>query len=337
METFLAGLMTFFSSNPLVASQLSLVIAVLTSLTLLVTVVGFAATLRSHKVHHDLRQRIAGTRHGTSRGSRESHPTTSGRWFFRLLKMAGKANKPHSDEQLSTLRNTLVKAGYRGADASSIFLGVKLYLAILMPMAYAALWPLIMGAVPPTAFLCVLLAVLGFYAPGIWIKLKIRYRRQKIFEGFPDALDLMVVCVEAGLSLDATIHKVCEESQLTNRVMSEELKLLDLGLRAGQARQLAMLSLGRRVDVEEVNNFVAVLIQTEQFGTSVAQALRVHANAMRLKRRQFAEEKASKLPVKLLFPLLLFIFPSLFVIILGPGMLRLTKVLSHMTNVGLTR
>ncbi|HEY7493323.1 MAG TPA: type II secretion system F family protein [Candidatus Tectomicrobia bacterium] len=336
METFLAGLMTFFSSSPPGASQLSLVIAALASLTLLVTIVGGSATLMSHKAHQELRQRIAGSRHAPSEGPRDSRPTTPG-WFFYLLKVAGKANKPHSDEKLSTLRRTLVQAGYRGIDAPSIFLGVKLYLAILVPAVYAAIRPLAIGALPTTALLFVLLAVLGFYAPDIWVRMHIRRRRQKVFEGFPDALDLMVVCVEAGLGLDAAIHKVGEEIQLTNPVLSEEFKLLDLGLRAGQSRQLAMLSLGRRVDVEEVNNFVALLIQTEQFGTSIAQALRVHADAMRLKRRQVAEEKATKLPVKLLFPLLFFIFPSLVLVLLGPGVLRLTKVLSHIIHMAPTR
>jgi tight adherence protein C len=273
------------------------------------------------------------------------HPQTDRRIglfaYFKVLpgahQVAGQVNKPHSDDKLSTLRHTLVKAGYRGADAPYIFLGVKLYLAILVPAVYAALLPHAVGALPTTAFPFVLLAVIGFYAPGLWVRMHLRHRQKQIVAGFPNALDLLVVCVEAGLGLDAAIHKVGEEIQLTNQVLSEELKLLELGLRAGQSRQLAFLSLSRRVDVEEVNNLMALLIQTEQFGTSIAQALRVHADGMRLKRRQFAEEKATKLPVKLLFPLLLFIFPSLLLVILGPGILRLTKVLSHMINTGSAR
>jgi tight adherence protein C len=146
----------------------------------------------------------------------------------------------------------------------------------------------------------------------------------------------MVVCVEAGLGLDAAIHKVGEELQLTHRILSEEFRLLNLGLRAGQSRQLALLSLSQRLKVEEVNNFVSLLIQTEQFGTSIAQALRVHADGMRLKRRQFAEERATKLPIKMLFPLLLFIFPGMFLIILGPGFIRLLKVLSQMIKIAPT-
>jgi tight adherence protein C len=331
MQTFLAGPLMLFSSSPLVAPQLPLVIAALAGLTLLVTMVACSFTLRSHKAHQELRQRIAGNRNNTSWRPREGHSTASG-WFVHLLKVVGQGSKPYSEKKLSTLRHALMKAGYRGTDAPFIFLGIKLYLALLVPVIYVALRSLAMRALPMTALLFVLLAVIGFYAPGLWVRMKIRHRRQKVFEGFPDALDLMVVCVEAGLSLDTALYKVGEELQLTNRVLSEEFRLLNLGLRAGQARQLALLSLSRRVDVEEVNNFVALLIQTEQFGTSIAQALRVHADAMRLKRRQFAEEKASKLPIKLLFPLFFFVLPGLFVVILGPGIIRLMKMLSHMTK-----
>jgi tight adherence protein C len=326
MATFLSGLMAFFSASPLAASpQLPFVIALLAGLTLLVTMLGCSLTLRSHKVHHDLMQRLEGRRSGTFGAPREHRPTVL-RWFVNLLKMAGEANKPYSAKRLSIVRHNLVKAGYRGLDAPVIFFGIKLYVAILVPALYAVLRSLAMHALPATVFLFVLLAVIGFYTPDIWVRIHIRHRQQKVFEGFPDALDLLVVCVEAGLGLDAAIHKVGEEIELTNRVLSEEFKLLDLGLRAGQSRQLALLNLSRRVDVDEVNNFVSLLTQTEQFGTSIAQALRVHADGMRLKRQQMAEEKAGKLPVKLLFPLLFFIFPSLFLIILGPGIIRLMKV-----------
>jgi tight adherence protein C len=331
LETVLVGLITLVSSRPVVTSRLSMVIAALAGLTLLVTVTGLSSNLRFHKAQEELRQRIAGGRRSKSMRPREGLPATQG-WFFRLLKVAGEANRPHSAARLSTLHGTLMQAGYRAADALSIFMGVKLYLALLLPAVYAALSPLATRALPATALLFILLAVIGFYAPDMWVKMKVRRRRWKVFVGFPDALDLLVVCVEAGLGLDAAIHKVAEEMQLTNPILSEEFKLLDLGMRAGQSRQLALLSLGRRVDMEEVNNFVALLIQTERFGTSIAKSLRVHADAMRLKRRQFAEEKATKLPVKLLFPLLFFIFPGLFLVLLGPGMLRLMRVLTQIVK-----
>ena len=335
METSLAGLIILFSSSPFPAVQLPLLIAALACVTLLVMMLGCFATLRFHKTRQDIRQRIAGGRSSTARRPRDSRPAASG-WFFQMLKVVGRVNTPDSDAKLSKVRHDLVQAGYRGADAPFIFLGIKLYLAILVPVAYVALRSLILHAMPLTAFLFVFLAVLGFYAPALWVRMKIRHRSRKVFEGFPDALDLMVVCVEAGLGLDAAIHKVGEELQQTQRILSEEFRLLNLGLRAGQSRQLVLLSLSRRVKVEEVNNFVSLLIQTEQFGTSIAQALRVHAGGMRLKRRQLAEERATKLPIKMLFPLLLFIFPGMFLIILGPGFIRLLKVLSQMIKIAPT-
>ena len=332
MAASLTGFMTWFSSGPL-SAQWPLLIAVLACVTLLVMLVGCSSTLRSYKTHQELQQRIVGGRSNLTWGPRGGHSTVA-RWFFQMLKVVGKVNTPGSEAKLWMVRQTLVQAGYRGADAPFIFLGIKLYLAIFVPVAYVALRSLLPHALSMSALLLISLAVLGFYAPGLWVRMKIRHRSQKIFEGFPDALDLMVVCVEAGLALDAAIHKVGEELQLTNRILSEEFRLLNLGLRAGQSRQLAFLSLGRRVKVEEVNNFVSLLIQTEQFGTSIAQALRVHADSMRLKRRQFAEERASKLPVKLLFPLLIFIFPGLLLILLGPGFLRMIKVFSHIVKSG---
>jgi tight adherence protein C len=331
MGTFLAELLALFSTSPLVVPHFPLLLALLACFTLLVTMAGLSSAFRAHKAHQELMQRIEGRGNHTSAGPREDRPTVS-QWFVHMLKVVGEVNKPHSDIQLSMVRHTLMKAGYRGADAAGVFFGVKLYLAILVPLVYAVLQPLAMRVLPPTAFFLVLLAVVGFYLPGLWVRVKMRQRQRKVFEGFPDALDLMVVCVEAGLGLDAAIHKVGEEMQWTNRVLSEEFKHLELGLRAGQSRRLALLSLSRRVDVEEVNSFVALLLQTEQFGTSIAQALRVHADAMRLKRRQRAEEKATQLPVKLLFPLLIFIFPSLFVVILGPAIIRLMRVVMHMMS-----
>ena len=152
-------------------------------------------------------------------------------------------------------------------------------------------------------------------------------RQRKILEGFPDVLDLMVVCVEAGMGLDAAIFRAGKEIELKNRVISEEFKLLSLELRAGKSRQDALRSLAMRVNLEDVNSLISLLIQTDKFGTSVAQALRVHSEAMRVKRFQMAEEIAAKLPVKLVFPLILFIFPSLFVVLLGPAMINIYRIL----------
>jgi tight adherence protein C len=331
METDPAELITFVISSPLTSFLSALGIAVLAGCTVLAALIGLSFAIRAHKAHQALVHRIEGGRRAPLGGPRRAYFGCL-RWLFKILKIVGKTNMPNSDKKRLMVRRSLMKAGYRHPDASIIFFGVKVYLAALVPVVYSLLGALTRYLLPVSAFLLVLLAVGGFYVPNLWVKMKTRYRRRKIFSGFPDALDLMVICVEASLSLDAAIQRIAEQFQLTNRVVSEELKLLALGLRAGQSRQLALLSLSQRVDVEEVNNFVDIMIQTEQFGTNVAQSLRVQADAMRLKKRLLAEEKASKLPVKLLLPLLFFIFPSIMLIILGPGIIRLMKVLSYMIN-----
>jgi tight adherence protein C len=173
----------------------------------------------------------------------------------------------------------------------------------------------------------VLLGLLGFYLPNLWLKIKTSARQDKILEGFPDALDLMVVCVEAGLGLDAAINRVGEEMKLRNRLVSEEFRLLGLELRAGKLRRDALHNLGLRTGLEEVKSLMTLLIQTDKFGTSIAQALTVHADSMRTTRFQRAEEMAAKLPVKLVFPLILFIFPALFVVIVGPAAIKIYRVL----------
>jgi len=176
-------------------------------------------------------------------------------------------------------------------------------------------------------FIAVLLALIGFYLPSFWLRMRVQKRKEKILEGLPEALDMMVVCVEAGMGLDAAINRVGQEMALSNKVVGEEFQLLSLELRAGKQRNDALRGLATRTDLEDVNSLVTLLIQTDRFGTSIAQALRVHSDSMRVKRQQRAEEIAAKLPVKLLLPLTLFIFPSLFVVVMGPAVIRILRIL----------
>jgi len=159
--------------------------------------------------------------------------------------------------------------------------------------------------------------------------MKTSTRKNKIFEGIPDALDLLVVCVETGMGLDAAINRVAKEIKLSNEVLSEELNILNLEIRAGKSRQDALRNLAERTGIEDIHSLVTILIQADKFGTSVAQSLRVFSDSFRTKRFQKAEEIAAKLPVKLMVPLILFVFPSLFVVILGPAAIRIYQVLLH--------
>jgi tight adherence protein C len=241
----------------------------------------------------------------------------------------GNVLKPKKEEDLSHLRKTFLKAGYRGEDVTLFFFGIKAFLAILFFVAFFLMKLYVFKTMKPLHFMffSVLSLLIGLYLPNLWLKLKIVRRREKVQEGLPDALDLMVVCVEAGTGLDAAINRVGEEMKLSNKVLSEEFRLLNLELRAGKQRHDALRNLALRTDLEDVSSLVTLLIQTERFGTSIAQALRVHADFMRTKRYQRAEELAQKMPVKLIFPLILFIFPALLVVILGPAVINIFRIL----------
>jgi tight adherence protein C len=247
----------------------------------------------------------------------------------KLVGSLGKLVKPKSQGGESDLQKDLLRAGYRRESASVIFLGLKAFLAIVFlgVSIMIRIWVLKTISSFHLILFSVVLTYIGFYLPNLWLRIKSARREERILEGFPDALDLMVVCVEAGIGLDAAINRVGEEMKLSNKVLAEEFRLLSLELRAGKQRRDALRNLATRTGLEDVSSLVSLLIQTDKFGTSVAQALRVHSESMRIKRYQKAEELATKLPVKLIFPLIIFIFPSIFVTVLGPAIIQIFRVL----------
>ena len=168
---------------------------------------------------------------------------------------------------------------------------------------------------------------LGFYLPNFILKQQIQARQKKINEGLPDALDLLVVCVEAGLGLNSAIKRVAEDCKVSNPVLSLEFTVLNLEILAGLDREQALRNLADRTGVEDLSTLCAILIQTDRFGTSIATALRVQSDTMRTTRRQRLEEKAAQTPVKLIFPLLLFIFPALMVVIIGPAIIQVMETM----------
>ena len=249
--------------------------------------------------------------------------------FQAMLEWFAKLNQPSKIEETRATRRQLVTAGYRSAKAPVFFAGAKLFLAATMTVLIALVPVKFLGF--PTfsklIFYYVLAAAFGYYAPIIWLKRAIAERKDALQRAIPDALDLMVVCVEAGLGLDQAIARVGEEVKRTHPVLSDELNLLAMELRTGMSRQEALRNFANRTDMEEVSHLVAMLVQTDRFGTSIGQALRVHADAMRTTRRLKAEELAAKLPVKLLFPLIFFIFPSMFIVLIGPACIKIVRVL----------
>ena len=246
-----------------------------------------------------------------------------------LLEWFGKINQPSNVEKVRATRRLLINAGYRSGKASIIFVGAKLLLAIVIVCLLAMIPAKVIGfpSVSKLTFFYVLAAACGYYAPALWLRRAIGSRKDALQRAIPDALDLMVVCVEAGLGLDQAIGRVGEEVKRAHPELSDELNMLTLELRAGVARQEALRNLAHRTDLEELRNLVALLVQTDRFGTSIGQALRVHADSMRTTRRLKAEELAAKLPVKLLLPLIFFIFPSMFMVVIGPACIKMIRVL----------
>ncbi len=241
----------------------------------------------------------------------------------------GEAIRPKLDTNVSRTKKRLVSAGYQGENDAVAFFGAKAVLAGVLLSAFLLIKLIALPAMPAQKFLALTLlsAVIGFYLPDYHLYRRAKEKKARIFEGFPDALDLLVVCVEAGMGLDAAIKRVGDEMALENKVLSDEFRMLSLELRAGKSRSDALRNLAFRADLEDVSSLVTLLIQTDRFGTQVAQALRVHSDAMRTKRYQRAEEAAAKLPVKILFPLVFFILPGLIITLLGPAAIKFYRVI----------
>jgi tight adherence protein C len=249
--------------------------------------------------------------------------------LYALVEWFGRMNQPSNVEEVRATRRRLINAGYRSGKAPVFYIGAKLLLAILMVCLMTMIPAKLLGfpSVSKLTFYYVLVAACGYYAPALWLRRAIAARKDALQLAIPDALDLMVVCVEAGLGLDQAIGRVGEEVKRAHPKLSDELNVLALELRTGVSRQEALRNLAHRTDLEEVRNLVALLVQTDRFGTSIGQALRVHADSMRTTRRMKAEELAAKLPVKLLLPLIFFIFPTIFIVVIGPACLKIVQVL----------
>jgi tight adherence protein C len=249
----------------------------------------------------------------------------------RFLGKVGKRFFPDQTSETSEIKMKFLKAGLRRGNVAAVFWGTKILLAFLFPFGFLAMKLVWLRLMTPSSAMmaCVVLALLGFYLPELWLRIRTGARKERIMKGMPDALDLLVVCVEAGMGMDAAINRVAEDLKLSNPVLSDELQLMNLELRAGKPRQDALKDLAARTDIEDMSNLVTLLIQTDRFGTSVSQALRVYADAFRTTRYQRAEEIAAKIPVKLLFPLIFFVFPGLFVAIMGPAAIRIYHTFMH--------
>lgn len=250
-------------------------------------------------------------------------------WERVLARLAGFL--PNADGQES-LRDGLIEAGFRGSNAVTSFLGAKVLFAAGIPLLFFIVMSVFKMPIGNRLVWSVVLAVVGFYLPTLWLWQKSNERKLEVTHALPDALDLMVVCVEAGLGLNAAILKVSQEINLASAVLSSELRQVNNEMKAGINRIDALRNLAARTGVADVKSLVAVLVQTDRLGTSVAQSLRAQSDSLRIRRRQRAEEAAHKVAVKLVFPLVLCIFPELLLILLGPGMLQIFRALTKVSR-----
>ena len=244
----------------------------------------------------------------------------------------GGALQPQTDLERSALRIKLANAGFRSENAPSVFAGIKMATLLGSLLLGFAFFGLKNGINMKSGQYMVLCGGFGFYLPAIglwWLK---RTRQQAIFLNMPDALDLMVVCVESGLGLDAAMRKVTDEMRGHASVLADEFALANMQLQMGRPRREVLHDLGVRTGVDDMRSLAAILIQADRFGASIATALRVQSDSMRTRRRQIAEEKAAKTAVQLIFPLVLFIFPGIFVVLVGPAAIQIVNkmlVINH--------
>jgi len=230
---------------------------------------------------------------------------------------------PSATKRTSRAQLMMIRAGYRRPEAVQVIEGLK----ILLPILLLAL-VLLTGLYRYNPFSILLFAlVLGFVIPEGWLLWRIQVRQHRLRQGLPDGLDLLVICVEVGLGLDQALLRVSQELRIVHPELSEELQMVNLEMRVGKTRLEALRELARRTGLEEIKGLVAMLIQTERFGTSVAQSLRVHSDDLRTRRRQRAEELSAKTTVKMVPPLVLFVFPALMIVTLGPAVITLIREL----------
>ena len=301
----------------------------------MIFVIAIAAGLRSAlKGRNDVVDRLgrddgAGDRSGSYSGSYNApkpHQDLS-KTLAQLLKPFSVLAKPTKSDELSRARLNMIRAGLRGENSLEIFMGMKLFLAPLLTIAFLELNANLESPMqfPVDVVLAIWICGFVFFVPNIWLNGKIKERQQALERALPDAMDLLVTCVEAGLGLDAAIARVAQELQLSSPLLGDELNHTFLEVQAGVTRADSFRRLAERTGVEDLRSLSAMLIQTDIFGTSVARALRIHSDAMRIKRMQHAEEKAAMVSVKMTVPLVLFILPSLIAVVMGPAIVMITQ------------
>jgi tight adherence protein C len=259
-------------------------------------------------------------------------------WHARVVRVVApfaKLSTPSGDWASSPLRLKFMHAGIRHAKAPLVYYGFKTLLPILLAAPAFLILRTMPGMVGTKLWLWVLFAaMIGCYLPGILLHFATQRRMREIFDNFPDAADLMLVCIEAGLGMDSALTRVAEELLDKSPALAEELHLTNLEIRAGGTREKSMRNLAMRTGIDELSAFAAMLTQADKFGTSVGESLRVFSDDLRFKRQTRAEEHAAKVPTKMLFPLVLFIFPSIIMVVMGPAIIQIVRTVGPILSGG---
>jgi tight adherence protein C len=252
----------------------------------------------------------------------------------RAVRPLTRLSVPEEGWEKSPLRTRFMNAGWRNPSAPALYFASKSVLALILPGLAGivlALMPRPMGGTG-ILFLLLLMAAFGYYLPNMVLSRLVERRKREIFEAIPDALDLLTVCVEAGLSLERALVKVASEIHIKSVILAQELQLVLMEMRAGFSKEKALRNFALRTGVDDIDSLVAMLIQSERFGTSIGDALRVYSDNLRHKRRMIAEEAAAKIGLKLLFPLIFCIFPTLLLVLVGPAGIQIGRVFSSVLS-----
>jgi tight adherence protein C len=271
-------------------------------------------------------------------GRADTGEAEGGSWLDRIAKAARPLTKlsvPEDGWEKSALRTRFMNAGWRNPAAPTLYFASKSGLALALPALAGVVLAFLPATPNGTGVLLVLLlfASCGYYLPNVVLARIAQRRKREIFETIPDALDLLTVCVEAGLSLERALVKVATEIHIKSVILAQELQLVLMEMRAGFSKEKALRNFSLRIGVDDIDALVAMLIQSERFGTSIGDALRVYSDNLRSKRRVIAEEAAAKIGLKLLFPLIFCIFPTLLMVLLGPAGIKIMRTFSNvLTN-----
>lgn len=326
IKTDVLSVLAIFDMESLSVDALTLLLFFAAAATLVLALAGMWSDRGNRKTEGRLKQKTQGKQ---TRASLSYRDDGEGSLLRRLARPLAERLAPSEDEKRTRLQLRMAQAGFMSPAAVLNYYALRIVLAVVLPLAFAPLIPLAATHSSPGTLvvITITLAILGFMLPTLWLHVRISQRIQRLREAFPDSLDLLLVCVESGQSLDDAISRLARELRPTCPELAEQYHLTSLELRAGRPRQQALANMARRTGVDEIASFTTLLIQSDQLGTSIGETLRVYAEDMRITRMLRAEEKAQALPVKIAVPLAMFLLPGFVTIIMIPTAIRIIRAL----------